>query len=188
MEANGFDCGDQASGELLMRDYSNKNWKPIIEFCQTATFFQDLPFSAPQTTRELLEAYPRAKFILTQRLSTDAWYQSICRFHKIFFKAAGQTPTAEELKASPYRYPGFAWEANRALYNSPSTDPYNERILKNCYEVHNEEIKALFAGNDNFLALSIEDSNAIPKLEAFLDIKSKINQMPWLNKTASKEP
>lgn len=185
MEVNGFNCGNQAQGEILIRDYANSNWTPILKHCQTAQFFQDLPFSAPRTAAVLAEAFPEAMFILTERESAEIWYQSICSFHKKYFLAKENTPNADELKKSTYRYPGFAWEANRALYNSPASDPYNASILKTSYTTHNADVRALFNGKDNFLTLKIEDPLAITKLENFLGISSTIKSMPWLNKTKS---
>lgn len=185
MEVNGFKCGNQSQGELMIGNYAKNNWEPIIELCNTAQFFQDLPFSAPGMVNILLEEFPDAKFILTERKSPKVWYQSLCNFHKSYFNAKGSTPTAEELKQSNYRYQGFAWDANRALYRSPENDPYNEEILIESYINHSASIRKLFQGKTNLLTLSIEDANAVSQLEHFLGIESKIKTLPWLNKTSS---
>lgn len=185
MEVNGFKCGNQSEGELLIGEYAKSNWKPILAFCKTAEFFQDLPFSAPRTAKVLLEKFPKAIFILTERSSPEIWYDSLCNFHKKYFKASGLMPNSVELKQSDYRYPGFAWDANRALYKSPEDDPYSKEILIESYIKHSAEVRTLFKGRSNLLTLSIEDSKAVSKLEAFLKIESKIKDMPWLNKTSS---
>lgn len=184
MDANGYKTGNQAEGEKLIRDYTHENWDAIISFCATADFFQDLPFSAPKTAVVLLNAYPNSKFILTLRQSPEMWYESLVSFHKKVFSAKGEKPTATELKAAKYRYPGFAWEANRALYDSPENDPYNAETLKKMYVDHAENVKELFAKRTNLLTLYIDAPDAVSKLESFLGIESKLKEMPWLNKTA----
>jgi len=129
MEVNGYACGNQQNGELLIKDYARENWGKIISFCHTAEFFQDLPFSAPKTAEILLETFPDAKFILTIRESAEMWYKSITEFHKIKFGKNGYLPTKEDLMKAEYRQKGFAWDANRALYDSPEKDPYNKVVL-----------------------------------------------------------
>jgi hypothetical protein len=184
MEKNGFKCSNQAQGELLIDDYAQSNWEPILNFCETAQFFQDLPFSAPRIAQILLKEYPEAKFILTLRESPEVWYESLVSFHKKVFSAEGETPTAAELKAATYRYPGFAWEANRALYDSPENDPYNAEILKKMYVDHMENVQRMFANRTNLLTLYIHAPDIVSQLESFLGIESKLKEMPWLNKTA----
>jgi hypothetical protein len=82
MELHGYACGDQVSGELLLTDFASGNFQSIIDFCQTADFFQDLPFSAPNCYKVLRVNYPDAKYILTVRDSAETWYNSLVRFHE----------------------------------------------------------------------------------------------------------
>ena len=104
MKENGFICGNQPEGELLINAYANERWNEIIDFCHTAEFFQDLPFSAPKTAGVLLEKFPDAKYILTIRGSVDQWYSSITEFHKIKFGKNGEIPTKQDLMKAEYRY------------------------------------------------------------------------------------
>ena len=184
MKENGFKCGNQQEGELLINAYANESWNEIISFCHTAEFFQDLPFSAPKTAEVLLENFPDAKYILTIRGSADEWYRSITKFHKIKFGENGNIPTKEDLMRAEYRYKGFAWDANRALYDSPENDPYKKQSLLDTYDNHIANVKEIFSGKQNLLIIDISKPDAVGKLNVFLGIKSSIKTMPWLNKTS----
>lgn len=184
MRENGFSCGNQASGELLMSAYANDVWNEIISFCDTAKFFQDLPFSAPKTVDILSENFPEAKYILTIRESAEMWYNSITEFHKIKFGQGGNLPRKEDLQRAAYRYPGFAWVANRALYDTPESEPYLKSALIKTYEDHIANVKQLFSKSGNLLIIDISKPDAIQQLEKFLGISSKLKTMPWLNKTS----
>jgi len=184
MRENGFRCGDQSKGELLITAYANEKWSEIISFCETADFFQDLPFSAPKTVEVLMKNFPEAKYILSIRRSAEIWYNSITEFHKIKFGKAGKLPTKIDLKRSGYRYKGFAWDANRALYDSPQSKPYLKTRLIKTYEDHITNVKHLFSGKQNLLIIDISKPDAVKRLEDFLGITSKLKTMPWLNKTS----
>jgi len=180
MEIHGFACGDQVKGELLLGDFSAENFQSIIDFCQTADFFQDLPFSAPNCYRVLLEEFPDAKYILTVRDSAKVWYDSLVRFHESVF---GKPLTKELLMKATYRYEGFAWEANRVLYESPEEDPYNRKSLIETYNDHCKSVVKVFEKRENLLVLNVGEENAASKLSAFLEMEPLIKEMPWLNKT-----
>jgi hypothetical protein len=180
MEIHGFRCGDQVKGELLLSDFSAGNFQTILDFCETADFFQDLPFSVPGCYSILLNAYPDAKYILTVRDSADVWYESLVRFHESVF---GKPLTKELLMNAKYRYKGFAWQANRALYGSPEKDPYNRESLIETYHKHHAEVTDAFENRKNLLVLNVGEEIAVSKLSAFLEIEPLIDEMPWLNKT-----
>ncbi len=184
MRENGFKCGDQAEGELLINAYTDKRWDEIVSFCNSAEFFQDLPFSAPKTAEVLLKKFPDAKYILTIRESAEVWYKSITEFHKIKFGKAGNLPTKADLNRALYRYKGFAWDANRALYDSPEKEPYQKVTLIKAYEDHIHNVNQLFKGKQNLLIIDIGKRDAVQHLNNFLGIKSNLNTMPWLNKTS----
>ncbi|MCZ4409305.1 hypothetical protein O3Q51_10810 [Cryomorphaceae bacterium 1068] len=180
MEIHEFSCGDQVKGELLLSDFSAGNFQAILDFCDSADFFQDLPFSAPNCYKILLTAYPDAKYILTVRDNADVWYDSLVRFHESVF---GKPLTKELLMSVKYRYVGFAWEANRALYNSPEGDPYNRDSLIETYNTHRSEVIDAFENRKNLLVLNVGEEKALSKLSVFLEIEPMIDEMPWLNKT-----
>jgi len=65
-----YKVGNQEEGELLLKEWSIRNFGPIIELAKTADFFQDIPFSCPYTYQALDMAFPAAKFILSVRDSS----------------------------------------------------------------------------------------------------------------------
>lgn len=102
----GFKLGHQPTAELLLKDYIARNWKPILDYCQTAQAFQDAPFSWPETWKQLVKRYPDARYILTYR-DQEAWYNSITKFHSKKFSDGLRTPSKEDLKMAKYRSRGL---------------------------------------------------------------------------------
>lgn len=186
MVDHGFRSGDQARGELLMRDYAQNKWEGLMELVETADFFQDLPFSAPGTYRILDEAFPQSQFILTLRESAEKWYESLTNFHRGIFGHGERIPHRGDLENSTYRFPGFAWLANRALYDSPPDDPYNRTALIAAYEDHRKEVIDYFAGRKNLLVLEISHRDAVSRLADFLNIQPRVKSLPWLNKSPAR--
>lgn len=107
----GFPIGDQRTAELLAdKYYFEKNFLPIIKYCQSAQVFQDAPFSWPETFKHLDQAYPGSKFILTVRDNADQWHQSITRFHSKRF-GNGHLPSADQLRNAKYINKGYMYKA-----------------------------------------------------------------------------
>jgi hypothetical protein len=182
MKIHGYSCGDQARGELLMRDYAKSNFEAILNFCHTADFFQDLPFSAPRTFSHLKESFPKALFILTVRNSAEEWYDSLIRFHERVF---GKPLTPKLLKSAPYRYEGFAWEVNRLLYSSPDEDPYRKEDLISDYNAHIKRVRKSFSGDNNLLEINLSHPKSVSILCEYLNIRPEVDEMPWLNKSVN---
>ena len=183
MEVHGFRCSNQREGELLIKDYLHKNWKPILRHCRSADFFQDLPFSAPLTAAVLLGKFPEARFILTIRSSPDMWYDSLTRFHRQKFGRYNHLPESEDLQTANYRYPGFAWDAHKALYPTPDNDLYNRNTLIKTYEDHIANVRKIFKDRSNLLILDLSEPDAVNSLSTFLNIEPQLTEMPWLNKS-----
>jgi len=181
--AHGYTCGDQAEGErIFAAAYPRGDWQAITEFARTADFHQDLPFSAAGTYRALDEAFPAARFILTRRSSAEEWYESLTRFHAAKFGDGTHPPTADQLKAAAYRYPGFMWDANRALYPSPPEEPYRRDDLIGWYHQHLADARTYFAGRPNLLEVEIGDPGATEAIARFAGFEATL-PLPHLNRT-----
>ncbi len=165
-----------------MRDYLRSNWQPIIELAKTAEFFQDVPFSLDKTFRILHRHFPEAKFILTTRRNPEEWYQSITRFHTAKFGTGGNPPTENELRRASYRYPGYMWDYNRALFETPASDPYEREGLIKWYSSYLGDVRRYFGDKPNFLELEIGDAEASQKIATFVGLTEIITPIPHLNK------
>src|SRR5690554_812633 len=49
MRAMGYSIGDQRIAENLVTDWAKRDFARIVEYCRSAQFFQDIPFSKPYT-------------------------------------------------------------------------------------------------------------------------------------------
>jgi len=179
----GYKMGDQASGELLMRDWAKRDFKKIIKLCKTADAFQDAPFSYDFTFQAMDEAFPESKFILTTRSSGEEWFESVIRFQtKIIAK--NRLPTVQDLKEFPYRYKGWLWENSQRVYGINEETLYDKNIYINHYNKHNDRVLEYFRNRPNdLLVLNISDSSAMEKLCDFLGIKFTGQTMPHLNQS-----
>lgn len=181
----GYIVASERAAKPLFKDWQRRDFKPIINFCKSAEAFQDSPFSFPYTYIALDQAYPGSKFILTVRDDEDQWYRSITHFHsKLWGDGDGTPPTKEQLKEAFNAYKGRPWDVNRALFNSPESDPYNEVELKGFYRWHNQCVAEYFRDRpEDLLVLNVAEPGAYKKFVKFLGIESSAEEFPWENKT-----
>jgi hypothetical protein len=181
----GFSMGDQAKGELLLNDYTSRNFKPIIDFCKTADAFQDAPFCFKYTYILLDLAYPNSKFILTIRDSEEQWYESLIKFHTKIFAKNERLPTVEDLKNVKYRYKGYVWDVRQKVYGfNEMDDPYDKRIFIDYYLSHNKMVLDYFRNKNNLLVINLSDKDSYHRLCVFLNKTPLYNEFPWENKTS----
>ncbi len=183
-EAFGYAVGNQRKAEVLTgKHYFEGNFQPIIDYCKSAQVFQDLPFSYPETYKQLDQAYLGSKFILTVRDSSEQWYQSITRFHAKLFGKNGCIPTAEDLKAAKYVWPGFMYNVIR-VHGTTDEDPYNKGTMIAHYEQHNRQVKDYFKDRaDDLLVINVAEQGAYQKFVEFIGVDSPYEDFPWENRT-----
>lgn len=180
----GFRLGDQASGEVLLRDWANRDFRRIIDLCKTADAFQDVPFSLPYTFQAIDAAFPGSKFILSVRDSPAQWFDSVLGFHTRIV-GAGRTPTAADLANFSYRYAGYLWESAQMIYGVDATTLYDREIYIAHYINHNRRALDYFRHRPgDLLVLNVAEAGAMRKLCAFLGRKFDGQHMPHLNRTA----
>ena len=75
----GYVMGNQTGAELLIDNWAHRDFKQIIDFCETADAFQDVPFCLDFTYQALDAAYSGSKFFLTMRDSSKQWFDSLVR-------------------------------------------------------------------------------------------------------------
>jgi hypothetical protein len=182
LEELGYKMGNQYAGEMMLKDYAKRNFKPVLELCHTADAFQDAPFSFPYTFIILDHFFPNAKFILTVRDNADQWIDSLISFQTLLF-GNGKTPTKETLQKAVYLYEGRPWEASRILFNTPEDDIYNREILSAYYNNHNANVRDYFRVKSNFLEINVADKASYKKMCAFLGKAPLAEEFQQLNKS-----
>jgi hypothetical protein len=178
----GFPLGEQAYGELLIDEWTERNFGPIVKFSGSAQAFQDIPFSLDDTYVALDQAYPGSKFILTVRNSAEEWYQSLVRFLTKLI-GNGRRPTADDMKAFPYRYFGWIWQVHQAVYGIDEATLFDPQIYQANYLAHLAGVQRYFQGRDDLLVLNLSESKSMDRLCRFLGVKGRRMTMPHLNAT-----
>ena len=184
MKDLGYKIGDQRQAEHLHLEWANRDFKPIIEYCKTAEFFQDFPFSKPFTYVALDQAFPNSKFILTVRDNAEQWYSSLTKFHAKLWGKDGRIPSKEDLQDATYIFKGRPWIMNRINYMTPEDNPYQKDILIQSYLDHNNSVKDYFKHRpEDLLVLNVAEKGAYRKLCEFLGKPVIQEEFPWENKT-----
>jgi len=180
----GFDVGDQPTAEVLYdRYYFKREFGPILDYCETAQVFQDVPFSCPYLFVALDQRFPGSKFILTVRDSSEQWYSSITRFHAKIWGSGGKPPTADELRAATYVRLGFAYNLVK-LYGTTDAEPYERRTLIDHYERHNKAVLDYFKDRpDDLLVLNVAQKGSYSDFVKFTGVGSAQDEFPWENAT-----
>jgi len=116
--------------------------------------FNDWPW--PRLYRQLDEACPDARFVLTLRRNTDTWFRSVCGH-------AQRTGPTEE---------------RRLLYGHP--DPQGRRReYAAVYERHNRDVMQYFAGRpESLLTVCWETGSGWSSLCAFLGVEVPQRPLP----------
>lgn len=180
LRAMGYRMGWQPRGEMLLRDWAKRDFRRIVDLCNTADAFQDLPFSADYTFQAVDAAFPGSKFILTVRDNPEQWFASLVRFHTQIV-GKGRIPTTDDLRDFPYRYPGFLLEAMQAIYGDKL---YDEEVYIADYVAYNRRVAEYFRHRpDDLLVLNVSAPDAMERLCVFLGRKYEGQQMPHLNRS-----
>ncbi len=181
----GFHVGDQATAELLIEDWSRRDFRALIRYCATADAFQDVPFSLDYTYQALDAAFPGSKFILTVRNSSQEWYESWTRFITQLV-GLNHLPSADELKLFTYRdrEPGWLWRSDQMVLNVDESTLYNREVYTRHYEAHNQRVCDYFRYRpESLLVLNLAAPDAMQALCRFLDVKPVDWAMPHLNRS-----
>lgn len=179
-----FTLGNQSEGEFLIHDWYKRDFKKIIRFCKRADAFQDIPFSLPFTFMFLELYFPKAKFILTIRDDAEQWYNSLTHFHANLWGNGKEIPTITQLKQAKYRYIGFAYDANKMMFNTPIEEPYHKETLINFYSTHNTSVIEYFRSKPHkLLVINVANKTDYLKLCDFVDKEPIGDDFPWENKT-----
>lgn len=179
-----FKLGNQIKGELLIFDWHNKDFKKIIKLCKTADAFQDIPFSLPNTYQVLDQYFKNAKFILTERDSSEQWYNSLTKFHSKLFSDGLTLPTSKQLKQAEYRYKGYVYQSFKLIFKTEDDNLYNKEVLINLYNNHIYLVKEYFKSRpEKLIIVNVSKKNDYFRLCKFLNKKPLRDDFLWKNMT-----
>lgn len=179
----GLKVGSQYDAELLFPFYIKRDFAPIIKYCKSAQFFQDVPFSLPYTYQILDYAFPESKFILTLRNSDEEWYNSLINFQTKIHGHDGKLPTIEDLKNSSRIFKGFAYLTKKEIFGTPDDDLYNKEMMIDHYNQYNKNVLHYFKNKNNLLVINISKPDSYHEFCSFIGEKPIYNEFPWENKT-----
>jgi len=188
------DLSTMGEGELLMYDVSEGNVNNVIDWIKKRNdvdLFKDVPFSLPHVWKSLYEKYPNAIYILSERDSSEQWYNSIYKFHTLGF-GFSPNPTWDEVSKPDYRYlrednsGGFMYDYMSYTYGKDGL-PYDKDKLISSYEAHNKEVKEFFKDKNNFISINVSNDNDYLKLCSFLGKNPIDNKFPRLKVTNKRD-
>ncbi|WP_138419837.1 sulfotransferase [Aquibacillus sediminis] len=181
----GFKVGNQREAEKLFVNYIENDFDTIIDYCNTANVFQDVPFSWPDTYKYLDKAFPGSKFILTERDSAEQWYNSITKFHSKKFADGHRIPTKKDLMNATYIFKGRPWLTHKHIHGITGENTYDKETMIDNYLKHSLEVKEWFKDRPrDLLVLNVADKGSYQKFCEFLKVEPQYDDFPWENKTS----
>jgi len=156
LEQNGYSVIDFYGTELPLDELRATYVARGLELARQYDAVQDMPW--PLMFRELDQAFPRAKFVLTVR-DTDSWYKSMVNHF-------GTTPT-------PIR---------QLTYGEDAPAPVGQEArYREVYEAHSRTVQDYFANRPgDLLVMDLEAGDGWPELGPFLGLAS-IPQGPFVH-------
>jgi hypothetical protein len=143
---------NEAFDYWLAKDYSN-----LFRFMENFDCFEDWPW--PLLYKEIDRRFPDAKFILTRRKSSEAWYRSLCKHAE---------------RTGPTRF-------RKHIYGSemPHDTPAKHIAF---YEKHNQSVREYFAERpEKLLEVCWEEGHGWNELANFLGYDAPNMPMPHAN-------
>jgi len=179
----GFQFAPQLPAEMMLKDWAERRFDKLINFCYDYQCFKDIPFSLPYTFQILDTHYPNSKFILTIRDNSQVWFESIKRFHGKLF-SQGKTPSWENLESASYVYQGWMAEASKYIFQADEYGLYDRSRYVEVYEFHNKMVREYFRyRRDALLVINIASEGAYEQLCKFLVVSPLRKEFPHLNKS-----
>lgn len=179
----GFQFAPQFPAEMMLKDWAERRFDKLIDFCYDYQCFKDIPFSLPYTFQILDTYYPHSKFILTIRDNSQVWFESIKRFHGKLF-SQGKTPSWEDLDSASYVYQGWMAEASKYIFQADEYGLYDRSRYIEVYEFHNQMVIEYFRyRSDALLVINIASEGAYEQLCKFLVVSPLRKNFLHLNKS-----
>jgi len=184
---NGWTISHQRVGEALFPAYMRGDFQSVVSFVDQnkANFYQDAPFSFPETWKHIYSHFPDAIYILTVRSSFDEFYQSRIRFDQKIL-GCHETPTWHDLE----NFPGGALPkgALATFYRDVvgcKSEPYEKANWQHHYQNHNTQVMDFFADKPHqFGTINLSrQSDSLVEINRLLKPMLRIKEIPHMNKS-----
>lgn len=152
MNCLGFNHKSQGHGFF----FENKYYYLMLPTLWKFESFDDYPW--PFLYKFIHRQFPSSKFILTTRIDTASWLNSLQR-----------------------HYCRHGPSVNNKIFFGYYSPFENEKHLRGLYEGHNEAVRSFFRGNPNFLELCWERGDGWPELCGFLGKEVPETPFPHVN-------
>jgi len=140
----------------LTRAVDEGRMAPVFEVADAYDSFEDWPW--PLIYRQLDDRYPAAQFILTTRIDSDTWIDSLRRH-------------ADETGPTAFR---------QIVYGHAMPHGHEEEHVR-IYERHNAEVRGYFGDRDDFLEVCWEEKAEWDELCQFLGMPVPHEPFPHAN-------
>lgn len=144
---------------VQFRNYVAGDMDRVIDNASSFDSFENWPWAL--IYRELDEAFPNSRFVLTTRIDTDIWFDSLCGHSKRW-----KGPT----------------EFRDHVYGCSYPDQSNKDHHVAVYQKHNQDVRDYFTGRDCLLEVCWEAGDGWRQLADFLDMPIPDAPLPHKNK------
>lgn len=124
---------------------------------------------------------PNSKFMLTTR-DPESWYASLTAFHSRLF-GNGRLPTADDLRAAEYIWPGWVLDVMKAVYGISDSAPYDRTTLVGAFERHNRNVIQYFSSRPgSLLTIDLREPDAAERIALFCGVRYAGQSLPHFKK------
>tara|TARA_B100000497_G_C7645382_1_gene388070 strand:- start:236 stop:943 length:708 start_codon:yes stop_codon:yes gene_type:complete len=175
----GFEMGDSRVGEVMAAEYFQSGViRNLDEYIASAQAFQDVPFSIPRFYEQLAKKYPKAKFILSIRGSSEQWLNSLKKYQTARVSSKSNNMVTEgDIEDSKYVFSGWTQIMMKGIFNYPNVPLYSSEFKK-VYEQHNMDAINYFRNNkEKLLVINVAQKNSIKEFYEFLEVPVKYQRL-----------
>ena len=175
----GFEMGDSKVGEVMAAEYfQTDSIRNLNNYIESAQAFQDVPFSIPGFYKQLAENYPKAKFILTIRSSSEQWLNSLKKYQTVRLSPkTNQLITEGDIEKSNYVFSGWTQIMMKGIFDFPNVALYSDGFKK-VYEQHNADVIDYFKKNqERLLVINVAQENSIKRFYKFLEVPANLQRL-----------
>ena len=147
-------------------------------FNNTNPLTLELACGRGEYTLQLAEKYPKAKFILTTRSSSEQWLNSLKKYQTVRLKSKSDQQIKEvDIVKSNYVFSGWTQIMMKGIFNFPDVALYSDGFKK-VYEQHNSDVIDYFSKHQGrLLVLNVALKDEIKRFYQYLEVPAKYQKL-----------